>query len=76
MAKSHPPVTSYFPEKTLEMKVGDMSFMLDRLGEDCAPLQYLRELTQNGIQALLSSPEKQGEIIWDVDWNQHTLSGI
>lgn len=46
-----------------------------RLGRDCAPLQYLRELTQNSIEAILDTPEKTGEIIWDVDWNQYDLTG-
>jgi len=38
------------------------------MGEDCHPLQFLRELTQNSIEAILRTPEKQGEIFWDVDW--------
>jgi hypothetical protein len=58
------------------MKVGDTSFMLDRLGEDCAPLQFLRELTQNAIEGIQRLPEKTGEVVWDVDWNSQTLTGI
>ena len=34
------------------------SFMLDRLGEDCAPLQFLRELNQNAIEGIQRLPEK------------------
>jgi hypothetical protein len=49
--------------------------MLDRLGRDCAPLQFLRELTQNGIEAILRTPEQAGEIRWDVDWNKFDLAG-
>jgi hypothetical protein len=64
------------PDTTLPMTVRNMSFMLDRLGQDCAPLQYLRELTQNAIQAILNLPEHKGQIIWDVDWNRHILTGI
>ncbi len=62
--------------ETLEMTVANMSFMLDRLGQDCSPLQFLRELTQNAIEATLELPGKRGEIVWDVDWNRHTLTGV
>jgi len=50
-----------------------MGFMLDRLGRDCAPLQFLRELTQNSLEAVSKLPKKQGEIRWDVDWLQFDL---
>ena len=40
------------------------------------PTQFLRELTQNAIEATLELPEKRGEIVWDVDWNRQTLTGI
>jgi hypothetical protein len=50
--------------------------MLDRLGQDCAPLQYLRELNQNALQGILHVRPPKGEIIWDVDWNRHTLTGV
>jgi hypothetical protein len=63
-------------ENTLPMQVRNMSFMLDRLGEDCAPLQYLRELTQNALESIRHARQPKGEIIWDVDWNRHTLTGI
>ena len=55
-------------EKTLPMTIDNTAFMLDRLGQDCHPLQFLRELTQNAIEAIGRTPEKHGEIIWDVDW--------
>ena len=29
---------------TLEMKVANMTFMLERLAQDCAPLQFVRNL--------------------------------
>jgi len=54
--------------KTLPMTVANTSFLIDRMGEDCHPLQFLRELTQNAIEAIRRTPEKCGEIIWDVDW--------
>jgi hypothetical protein len=63
-------------EITRPMQVGNTSFMLDRLGEDCAPLQFLRELTQNAIEGIQRLPGKTGEVVWDVDWNYHALTGI
>lgn len=61
---------------TLEMEVANTGFMLDRMGEDCGPLQFLRELTQNSIQAIGQVRGGEGEIVWDVDWNRYELTGI
>lgn len=61
---------------TRPMNVINTSFMLDRLGEDCAPLQFLRELTQNAIEGIQRLPGKSGEIIWDVDWNTYALTNV
>jgi hypothetical protein len=63
-------------DATLPMTVANTGFMLDRLGQDCSPLQFLRELTQNAIEAIQSLPETTGQIIWDVDWVLHELSGV
>ena len=60
-------------ERTLPLAVKNTGFLLDRLGEDCAPLQFLRELTQNAIEAIQRTPERTGEIIWDVDWTSYEL---
>ena len=54
-------------DKPLPMTVDNVGFLLDRLGQDCSPLQYLRELTQNAIEAVLRTGEP-GQINWDVDW--------
>ena len=58
--------------KTQPMSVGNPTFLVNRLGLDCAPLQYVRELTQNSIDAILKRRElgwnESGQIIWDVDW--------
>src|SRR5687768_8140752 len=62
--------------KTLPMSVANTGFMLDRLGQDCGPLQFLRELTQNSIEAILDTPEKSGEIVWDADWDYFDLTNI
>jgi hypothetical protein len=59
--------------RTSPLTIDNMGFMLDRLGRDCAPLQFLRELTQNSIEAILKLPTKSGEIRWDVDWNHFDL---
>jgi hypothetical protein len=58
----------------LAMTVRNIGFLLDRLGEDCHPLQFLRELTQNAVEAIGRSG-KSGEIIWDLDWNTFELEG-
>ncbi|MDR7319928.1 MULTISPECIES: ATP-binding protein [Catenuloplanes] len=58
------------------MTVENTGFMVDRLGQDCAPLQFLRELTQNSIEAVKATPEGIGEIVWDVDWLTHSIQGI
>jgi len=62
-------------QNTLAMKVANIGFLLDRLGQDCHPLQFLRELTQNSIEAIKRSG-KPGSIIWDVDWNTYELENI
>src|SRR4051812_1541154 len=58
------------PEKTLPMTVADSAFLVDRLGQDCAPSQFVRELTQNSIESGAT------EIVWDVDWVLQTLEGV
>lgn len=58
---------------TLPMKVADMTFLVNKLGEDCGPLQYVRELTQNSIDAILRLERAKGEVIWDVFWPYYLL---
>lgn len=67
---ARPPVKS--SDDTLEMKVANMTFMLERLAQDCAPLQFVRELTQNAIDSI-KSHGRPGEIRWDVDWTRYDL---
>jgi hypothetical protein len=64
---------STLAENTLPLLVHNVGFLLDRLGEDCHPLQFLRELTQNAIEAILKTNEKTGQIVWDVDWTSFDL---
>jgi hypothetical protein len=61
---------------TMSMQVEETGFLVDRLGQDCSPLQFLRELTQNSIEAILETPERRGEILWDVDWPTFANTGI
>ena len=65
---------AYDATRTLPMSVHNTGFMLDRLGKDCSPLQFLRELTQNSLEAIAETPEGRGEVIWDVDWNRWELT--
>jgi hypothetical protein len=67
------PPRSKITGDTLEMKVANMTFMLERLAQDCAPLQFVRELTENAIQGVESLGSKSGEIHWDVDWVRYDL---
>jgi hypothetical protein len=59
---------------TLPMSVHNTGFMLDRLGQDCSPLQFLREITENAVQAVHAMGENGGHVIWDVDWNRLELA--
>ena len=53
---------------TLNMRVPTLgiAFLLERIGTDCTPLQYLREILQNCIDSFLRNG-LVGEIIIDVD---------
>ena len=58
----------------LAMTVRDMAFFVDKLNEDCSPLQFLRELTKNAVEAIQNLDEPVGEIRWDLDWNRHMVT--
>lgn len=58
---------------TLPMQVANMTFLVNKLGEDCAPLQYIRELTQNATEGICQLDDGSGQIIWDVDWTTYDL---
>jgi hypothetical protein len=59
----------------LPMSVANMTFLVNKLGEDCAPLQYVRELTQNAIESLTGVGHNPGQVIWDVYWPHFDLDG-
>jgi hypothetical protein len=62
---------------TLPMEVANMTFLVNKLGEDCAPLQYIREMTQNSIESIRRlSGDAAGVIHWDVNWHHYTLDGV
>jgi hypothetical protein len=50
-------------DKTAPIQFDNVAFIVDKLGKDCAPLQFLRELTQNSIEAI--GPSRAGTIVWD-----------
>jgi hypothetical protein len=55
-----------------EIEVENNTYLVEKIASECAPLQYVRELTVNSIQAiqarLASGSEMEGQILWDVDW--------
>lgn len=59
---------------TSEMRVANTGFLIDRMGKDCHPLQFLRELTQNSIEAICEMRDVKGQVVWDVDWNNFDLT--
>lgn len=62
-------------KQTLEMQVANTGFLVDRMGKDCHPLQFVRELTQNAIEAIRERADGRGEVVWDADWNTFELTG-
>lgn len=69
------PVSGAQPVPNLmPMQVANMAFLVDRLYEDCSPLQFLRELTRNAIESIERSGDESGTIIWDVDENRLKLT--
>ena len=63
MASSAPGLTTpdFYP-----MSVAKMGFLVDQLNRDCSPLQFLRELAKNAVEAIQRLDEPVGEIRWDV----------
>ena len=65
---------------TQPMTVGNPTFLVDRLGLDCGPLQFVRELNQNALEAIdkrrASGWADDGMVVWDVDWTLAENYGI
>lgn len=47
------------------MEVDNIDFLIERMGQDCSPNQYLRELTQNAMEAIQRAGRTDGHVIWD-----------
>lgn len=58
-----------------EMKTRSTTSSVEILGNQCAPLQYIRELTQNSIEAIEQSG-KDGQIVWTYDRQYMKEKGI
>ncbi len=57
-----------------EMRTKETSFSLDQIAKTCSPLQYVRELTKNAIEAIPKGEE--GKIFWTYDKDELEESGI
>ena len=58
-----------------EMQTKNTSFSIDQLGKQCGKLQYVRELTQNSIEAILGD-KGTGEIFWTFDREEKSHGGV
>ena len=58
-----------------EMQTKNTSFSIDQLGKQCGKLQYIRELTQNSIEAIQGA-EGTGEIFWTFDREEKKYEGV
>lgn len=69
------PDTSERPlEVAANLGVEDAGFMLEKLGAECPPEQWVRELNQNAIEGVMSTGQP-GTVLWDVDWSIHAQTG-
>lgn len=59
---------------SLPMQTGNNSFLLERLAADCLPNQFLRELTQNAIEATVEAGG--GSILWSYDSEVFDKTGL
>ncbi len=54
-----------------DLAVANPTFLLERLGSECGDLQFLRELTVNGLDAIATQPgPARGRVVWDLDWQR------
>jgi hypothetical protein len=64
-------ITDCFSDGGTKILVANTSFAIDRLATDCAPLQWLRELSHNGLQAL--GKMGSGVVVWAKDeWTSYS----
>ena len=57
------------------MKTKNTAFSVEILGNQCAPMQYVRELTQNSIEAIREKGGS-GQILWTFDRETEKNTGI
>jgi hypothetical protein len=55
-----------------DMGVDNVGFLIENLGADAAPLQYLRELVQNEIESILRAAISEGDI--EIDFEE--INGV
>jgi hypothetical protein len=60
------PQTDIGSHRLLAMTVHNIGFLLDRLGQDCHPLQFMRELSKNSMEAVARAGG-HGTIVWDFE---------
>jgi hypothetical protein len=57
---------------TSELELENSTYLVEKIASECAPLQYVRELTVNSFQAIQARQAAgvvvDGAVIWDVDW--------
>ena len=54
-----------------DLAVANPTFLLERLGGECGDLQFLRELTVNGLDAIAAQHHPaSGRVVWDLDWQR------
>jgi hypothetical protein len=59
-----------------ELAVENPTFLLERLGSKCGDLQFLRELTVNGLDAIAAlPPPAKRRVVWDLDWQRSEATG-
>ncbi len=61
---------------TMPMSVANMTFLVNKLGNECAPLQFIRELTQNALESCEANADNKRLVVWDVDWKYWQLSDV
>jgi len=53
----------------LEITTENSSDLVRNMATDVGPLQFVREFTLNGIEAVRAlGPGARGQVVWDVDW--------
>lgn len=57
-----------------EMTADNVSWGVDLLHKDCADMQFLREFTENGIQAV-EDAGGEGDVVWTYDRRWHEKNG-